>query len=218
MFSIEMFSATLRRTLVTAAVAALTVLAGCANDDSTMPGMDHGSGSSAPPASSAPASSASGTPAAGPHNEADVMFAQMMIPHHEQAIEMSEMIMAKEGIDPQVAELAQQIKDAQAPEIARMRGWLAGWGQNPSPSMGMDHDMGGGTMTQAEMDALEQASGDEAARLFLTGMIKHHQGAITMAELELANGQNPEAKKLAQDIIDAQKAEITKMEQLLTQL
>jgi uncharacterized protein (DUF305 family) len=99
-----------------------------------------------------------------------------------------------------------------------MRGWLAGWGQNPSPSMGMDHDMGGGTMTRAEMDALEKATGEEAARLFLTGMIKHHRGAITMAEQELANGQNPEAKQLAQDIITAQKAEITTMNQLLTQL
>jgi uncharacterized protein (DUF305 family) len=82
----------------------------------------------------------------------------------------------------------------------------------------MDHDMGGGTMTQAEKEALEKASGDEAARLFLTGMIKHHQGAITMAERELDNGQNPEVKHLAQDIITAQKAEIDKMNQLLTQL
>jgi uncharacterized protein (DUF305 family) len=146
------------------------------------------------------------------------MFARMMIPHHQQAIEMSDVILAKEGINSEITELAQQIKDAQAPEIAQMSGWLAGWGQNPSPSMGMDHDMGGGTMTQAEMEALEKASGDEAARLFLIGMVKHHQGAITMAEHELADGQNPEVKQLAQDIIDAQKAEIDKMNQLLTQL
>ena len=78
--------------------------------------------------------------------------------------------------------------------------------------------MGGGTMTRAEMEALGKASGDEAARLFLTGMIKHHQGAITMAEHELANGQNAEARQLAQEIITAQKAEIDKMNQLLRQL
>ena len=73
-------------------------------------------------------------------------------------------------------------------------------------------------MSQADMDALKNANGAEAARLFLTGMIAHHQGAITMAKDELANGQNPEAKQLAQDIIDAQQAEITTMNQLLEQL
>ena len=212
------------RTALTAAAMIGTVaaagLAGCANNDmSNMPGMNQ---SSSPPASSgAPSpsmssSAAAATPAPGPHNDADVMFATMMIPHHQQAIEMSDMILAKEGMNPEVADLARQIKAAQGPEITQMSGWLAGWGENPSP-MGMDHDMGGGMdgmMSQAEMDALDQATGDAAARLFLKGMIKHHQGAITMAEKELADGQNPEAKKLAQQIIDAQKAEIATMNQL----
>ena len=198
------------------AVAGLTVvavagLAGCANDND-MSGMGHGSSS----ASAVPSTTAS--PAAGPHNMDDVMFARMMIPHHQQAIEMSDILLAKDGIDAKVTELATQIKAAQAPEIARMSGWLAGWGQNPSPSMGMDHGDGGGMMSQADMDALKNANGAEAARLFLTGMIAHHQGAITMAKDELANGQNPEAKQLAQDIIDAQQAEITTMNQLLKQL
>jgi uncharacterized protein (DUF305 family) len=145
---------TLRLTLAASVAAAVTGLAGCANDTSDMSGMDHGSSSSASPAapSTPAATAASGTPAAGPHNDADVMFAQMMIPHHQQAIQMSDMILAKDGLNSEIAELAQQIKDAQAPEIARMSGWLAGWGEDPSPSMGMDHDMGGGTMTQAEME------------------------------------------------------------------
>lgn len=201
------------------AVAALTAvavagLAGCSNDNdmSGMPGMDHGSSS----ASAAPSTTLS--PAAGPHNMDDVMFAQMMIPHHQQAIEMSDIILAKDGIDPEVTELASQIKATQAPEIARMSGWLAGWGQNPSPSMGMNHGDGGGMMNQADMDALKNADGTEASLLFLTGMIKHHQGAVTTAQDEVANGQNPEAKQLAQDIIDAQKSEITTMNQLLEQL
>jgi uncharacterized protein (DUF305 family) len=211
---------TLRLALAASVAAAVTALAGCTNDTTDMSGMDHGSSSRAAPATpSTPAgTSASGTPTPGPHNDADVMFAQMMIPHHQQAIQMSDMILAKDGLNSEIAELAQQIKDAQAPEIARMSGWLAGWADDPSPSMGMDHDMGGGMMSEAEMDALEKARGDEASRLFLTGMIKHHQGAITMAEAELADGQNPEAKQLAQDIITAQKAEITTMNQLLTQL
>lgn len=74
---------------------------------------------------------------------------------------------------------------------------------------------GDGLMSQADMDALGQASGDDAARLYLTGMIKHHQGAVTMAQTELAQGQNPDAKKLAQSIVMTQKAEITEMNGLL---
>ena len=152
------------------------------------------------------------------HNAADVTFAQQMIPHHQQAVAMSDVILAKDGIDAKVTDLATQIKAAQAPEIAQMSGWLAGWGENPSPSMGMDHDMGGGMMSQADMDALDQATGKDAARLFLTGMITHHKGAITMAQHEVANGQNPEAIALAQKIITDQQTEITTMNQLLTQL
>jgi uncharacterized protein (DUF305 family) len=211
---------TLRTSLcrsLAAATLAVTGLTGCSTTDtSTMPGMDHGSSGSPSAASSSPAASA--TPAAGPHNDADVMFPQAMIPHHQQAVAMSDMILAKDGIDAKVTDLATQIKAAQAPEIAQMSGWLAGWGENPSPSMGMDHDMGGGMMSQADMDALDQAAGKDAARLFLTGMITHHKGAITMAQHEVANGQSPEAIALAQKIITDQQAEITTMTRLLTQL
>jgi len=205
----------LRRTLPAAAVAAVIVLAGCSsNDMSNMPGMDHGSATA--PALSASAGTA--TPAVGPHNDADVMFAAMMIPHHQQAIEMADLVLAKDGINTEVTDLATQIKAAQGAEITQMSGWLAGWGENPSPSMPMDHDMGGGMMSQADMDELEKATGDEAARLFLAGMIEHHNGAIAMAQQEIANGQNPDAKQLAQDIIDAQQAEIVTMNRLLDQL
>ena len=195
-----------------AALAAVAAIGACSNSATK-----EATSSAAP---STAQTSTSAAPAAA-HNQADMRFARMMIPHHQQAIEMSDMILAKDGIDPQVAELAQQIKDAQAPEITQMRGWLAGWGENPSPSMGgmdgMDHGMGG-TMTEAEMDALEEATGTDAARLFLTGMVKHHQGAITMAEQELAEGENPAAKQLAQTIVDTQQAEITTMNELLSQL
>jgi uncharacterized protein (DUF305 family) len=84
--------------------------------------------------------------------------------------------------------------------------------------MGMDHDMGGGMMSQADMDALDQASGKDATRLFLTGMVTHHKGAITMAQEEVANGENPEAIALAKKIIADQQAEIDTMNQLLEQL
>jgi uncharacterized protein (DUF305 family) len=119
---------TLRLTVAASVAVAVAGLAGCTSNTSDMSGMDHGSSSSASPALTSAEPSAAGTPAAGPHNDADVMFAQMMIPHHEQAIEMSDMILAKDGVNGEITELAQQIKDAQAPEIAQMRGWLAGWG------------------------------------------------------------------------------------------
>lgn len=194
--------------LATAGALAVTVaLAGCGSSS------DMGSMSS-PSSSTTPASSTTATPSAGAHNDADVTFAQMMIPHHRQAIEMADMILAKQGIDSDVTALATQIKTAQTPEINQMTGWLTGWGQSATPSMNMGHDMGG-TMSQADMDALDKATGKDATKLFLTGMVSHHQGAIAMAEDELANGQNADAKKLAQSIKDSQQVEIDKMNQLL---
>jgi uncharacterized protein (DUF305 family) len=198
----------MKRLALGGALAATLVLGACGS--SNMGSM------SSPSTASAPSSSSTAAPAIGPHNDADVTFASMMIPHHNQAIEMSSTLLAKTGIDPKVTALAQKIKAAQAPEVAQMSGWLTGWGSNPSMGgMGGMGDMGDGTMSQTDMDALKNATGDTAAQLFLTGMTKHHQGALAMAQTELASGQNADAKKLAQDIITAQKAEITEMNQLL---
>ena len=152
------------------------------------------------------------------HNQADVTFTQMMVPHHEQALEMAQLASSRAS-SADVKALAANIEAAQQPEIDKMNGWLNAWGAESMS--GMDHgsmDMGQGMMSQADMDALDKATGTEAAKLFLTGMIKHHRGAITMAQQQIANGQNPEAKQLAQDIIDAQQTEITTMNQLLDQL
>ena len=186
------------------ALAGAIALGGCGSSGS---GGDTGSTSSP---SAAPTAAATGTPAAGAHNDADVMFAQMMIPHHRQAIEMADMILAKPDIDPVVAALATEIKGAQTPEIDQMTGWLIGWGLNATPSMDMD-----GTMSQADMNALDQATGKDAEELFLTGMTTHHQGAIAMAKTELTNGQNTDAKKLAQSISDTQQVEINTMNKML---
>jgi uncharacterized protein (DUF305 family) len=164
-------------------------------------------------ASSTTHATAAATPASGPHNEADVMFASMMIPHHNQAIEMSDMLLAKSDIDPKITALAQKIKAAQGPEVAQMRGWLVGWGEDPNAGA-MHHGGDDGMLSQVEMDALKNATGAEATTLFLDGMIKHHTGAITMAETELEEGANPDAKKLAQAIIDTQEAEIIEMKKL----
>ena len=164
------------------------------------------------------------------HNDADIMFAQMMIPHHQQAVEMSEMLLAKEGIPAQVVEFAQGVIDAQGPEIDRMNAMLEAWGQRPvTDSGGMDHgemggmdhgEMGGmsGMMSQEDMTALEEAQGTEAARLYLEQMTAHHEGAVDMARDEVADGQNPHAITLAEQIINDQEAEIAQMQQMLTDL
>ena len=194
-----------------APVALALALAGCttttAGDGAGMPGMGHGGGSSSSPSAMIQ----------GEYNAADSMFAMMMIPHHEQAIEMSDIILAKNGVDQRVLDLAQQIKDAQGPEIELMESWLDDWGMPSSGGMnGMDH--GDGMMSDADMDALEAADGSAAARLYLEQMIEHHEGAIEMAQDELDDGANRDVLALAQRIITSQTAEIATMEDLLTQI
>lgn len=149
-------------------------------------------------------------------NPADVMFAQMMIPHHEQAIEMSELILAKDGVDPEVVELAEEITAAQGPEIEQMESWLDEWG---APSMDADGmgGMGGmdGMLTEEELDELEAADGTTGTTLFLEGMIEHHEGAIDMAERHQEHGESDEALALSASIIETQAAEIERMRELL---
>lgn len=188
--------------LAPAAVAIALALSGCAGG--SMPGMDMGD-------SDAPNSSESAT---AEFNSADVMFAQMMIPHHEQAVAMSDMLLAKEGIDPRVIDLATQIKDAQQPEIDQLRDWLDGWGQEESGMSGMD----GGMMSDDDMAALENATGPEAARLFLEQMTVHHESAIEMARAEVEDGQNADAKAMAETIVATQTEELATMQELLASL
>lgn len=155
------------------------------------------------------------------HNDADVTFAQEMIPHHAQAVQMSDMLLAKDDVDPEVVDLAEQIKDAQAPEIETMSGWLEQWGEDvPATDMGsmdMDSMNMDGMMSSEDMSALDAAESTDAAQLFLEGMTEHHQGAIEMAEQEVEDGEAPEAIDLAETIIDSQQAEIDEMEQLVDQ-
>ena len=144
------------------------------------------------------------------------MFAQMMIPHHEQAIEMSDLILAKDGVDPAVVDLAEEIKGAQGPEIEQLEAWLDEWGM---PSM-MDGDRGGmdgmdGMLSDDEMEELEAADGTTGTTLFLEGMIEHHEGAIDMAEQHQESGEHEGALELSADIIESQTAEIERMRELL---
>ncbi|KWX68941.1 DUF305 domain-containing protein [Mycobacterium sp. NAZ190054] len=159
------------------------------------------------------------------HNDADATFARDMIPHHEQAVVMSDIMLGKDGIDPRVTQLAEQIKAAQGPEIDTMRQWLTDWGV-PAPSGHEGHDMGGGAvdhagmgmMTEEQLEQLRQAQGVEAARLFLTGMIAHHEGAVRMAQTEVDSGQAPQAVDLAHAIIETQQREIATMREILGSL
>jgi uncharacterized protein (DUF305 family) len=138
-----------------------------------------------------------------------------MIPHHEQAVEMSDMLLAKDGVDEQVRDLATQIKDAQQPEIDQLRQWLSEWGQEETDMGGMNH---GGMMSDAEMAALEAATGAEASGLFLEQMTVHHEGAIEMAQAEVDDGVNADATTMAEAIVATQTDEIALMRDLLANL
>ncbi|GAA3245626.1 DUF305 domain-containing protein [Streptomyces labedae] len=214
----------LRRRL--AVVGAITagglLLAACGGND--MEGMDHGSGSSA---SATATPTAGDNPAPGAFNDADVMFAQMMIPHHEQAVEMAKLADGR-AADAEIKTLAADIEKAQGPEIETMKSWLKAWGKPESAeeSMpGMDHGSGGmddsqmsGMMADDDMKKLEAAKGAEFDRMFAEMMIEHHKGAIAMAEDEQKSGRNATAKKLAGEVVNTQSAEVEKFEKILDRL
>jgi uncharacterized protein (DUF305 family) len=196
------------------ALVALVVTAGCSSSDSgNEHRAEHSTSVSATASPTAPA-------AAEAHNDADVMFAQQMIPHHTQAIEMSDTLLAKQGIDPRVTELANQIKAAQGPEIQQMQGWLTQWGTPSMPPMSGHGDMPGmsGIMSEQDMTALKDAQGVDAGKLFLTQMITHHKGAITMAQSEIKDGQYPPAVEMARAIVTTQQQEIDTMNGILASL
>jgi uncharacterized protein (DUF305 family) len=155
------------------------------------------------------------SPADVPHNEADIAFAQQMVPHHAQAVEMADLVPGRTNT-PAVIAIAERVTAAQAPEIATMTGWLTAWGATPDAHADHGTDMPG-MMAETDMAALRAATGEDFDQRWLAMMVVHHQGAIEMAEKELAEGVNPDAKRLAQQIIDAQRAEIREMQTLLPQ-
>lgn len=154
-------------------------------------------------------------------NDADVTFAQQMIPHHEQAVEMAQMAQGQASSED-VLSLAEDIEAAQGPEIATLRGWLETWGEDV-PASGMEHgDMGHdsgdpmpGMMDEQQMSDLTAASDATWDQMFLEMMIEHHEGAVEMAEVEVEQGEDPDAVALASKIISDQKAEIALMLELL---
>ncbi len=221
------------RTLLIPVVTAATAiaLASCGSSSAGNPGEGvPGMAGMNSASSSAPV----GPAAVGPHNPADVTFAAGMIPHHRQAVAMAQMALTA-ATNPAIKDLAAEVKAAQDPENQTMSGWLTGWGQPvPAPNQDMSQmgsstsgTMGdgaaggssmGGMMTNQQMSQLSATSGAAFDRLWLQMMTTHHQGAVAMAQTELTDGANTEAKQLAQSIIDSQSKEITTMTTLLDTL
>lgn len=179
----------------------------------------------APENSTAPEISAE--PADQVHNAADTAFAQMMIIHHEGAIEMADLAV-EQADSADVRSLAERISAAQGPEIEQMSGWLEGWGEDVTPMgdmegmagmEGMDSAMDMDGMDQeGAMAELDQLTGAEFDRRFLELMIAHHEGAVEMAETQAAAGENPQGLALAEKIVADQQSEIAEMEQMLEEL
>lgn len=196
------------RTTVTGLLAAVLLLAACGDDPT--------SSTAESPSSSASARQATFT-------QQDVDFAAGMHAHHEQAVEMAEMVLAADPT-PEVADLAERIKAAQTPEITELEEILELMGEEPGSSTGhgsahgADTPMHSGMMTDEQMQALDGADGIEACRQFLTLMQEHHAGAIASAEEQLEKGSYPPLLEMAESIRSSQAAEITEMQQLLAQL
>ncbi|MET8003410.1 DUF305 domain-containing protein [Nonomuraea glycinis] len=195
-----------RRMQFIVAAAGLALLTACGGDSGSMAAHE-GMNNSTPTVTTAQPSAA--------FNDADVMFAQMMIPHHEQAVEMADLAPTRAS-DPEIKDLATEIKAAQDPEIQIMKGWLVEWSE-PAPEGGMGHDMPG-IMSEQDMKKLGAAKGKEFDKLFAEQMIAHHEGAIEMARTELTNGSNLQAKELAKAIETTQQAEVVKLQKILDRL
>jgi uncharacterized protein (DUF305 family) len=196
-------------------MSAVVVLAGCSDTAET-------------PAAGSSATDESSADQSAEFNDADVTFAQGMIPHHEGALTMAE-VATDRASDPRVVDLAERIRAGQDPEIDLMNGWLEDWGQplqNDSGDMGgMDHgsegtggkDHGSEGMGGMAMEDMPGA-GPEFDRMWLEAMIEHHDGAVEMARTEIEDGRNAEALDLARLISQTQTQEIEEMQQLLTEL
>ncbi|MFD1811608.1 DUF305 domain-containing protein [Rhodococcus gannanensis] len=200
-----------------AAVAAgALIVAGCSDsDDGAGHSMDS-MGSMSMTTSAPPAESSSD------RNAADVMWTQMMIPHHQQAVEMAALAQGRTE-NAELLELASRIQAAQDPEIELMTSWLTAWGEPTMTNEGMDHssmgDMGdmSGMMSADDMATLENAIGAEFDRAWLEMMIAHHQGAIDSSRAIQANGTNEQVDELAGKIVAGQQAEIEQMKAMLGQ-
>ena len=184
-------------TLTIVALTSVVLLGACSSHDMDSMGID------------------GSVPESAVFNEADVTFSQMMIPRHEQAIEMSDI-----ALDPNteasatIIELATQIKGAQDPEISQMKNLITTWGM-PTDMGSMDHSsMMDGMLSLKEMQTLGKLKGPESDKAWAKAMIAHHKGAIAMANDVLADGKNSEILTLARAVVSGQTSEIETLEPL----
>ncbi|MCK8681486.1 DUF305 domain-containing protein [Streptomyces lichenis] len=208
---------------VAVALAALLGLTGCddsaAKPDATPKAAASGSGPAvvAPGRPGEPARTLSPEDAArevvpDTPNSADYTYAQMMIVHHGQALEMAALA-PKQASSAQVKGVAGRIAAAQGPEVSAMRGWLDRNG-GPRAQSGHDHGKMPGMATAAELKRLRAARGAAFDELFLKLMITHHQGALAMATEALSDGNNVQVEEMATDVIAQQTAEIERMRRM----
>ncbi|GGT72877.1 DUF305 domain-containing protein [Streptomyces lateritius] len=205
--------ATRKLALAGAVAAAGLLLAACGTDDSASSEAHHGETT----ASASPSRSATATESAAPgaFNDADVTFAQLMIPHHQQALEMARLADGR-AEDTEIKRLVVDIEKAQGPEIEKMKTWLKSWGR-PESAGHNGHAMAG-MMSEQDMKALAAAKGSAFDRKFAELMIAHHEGAVEMAEAERKNGRDETAKKLADDVVRTQSAEVAQLRKILDRL
>lgn len=214
------------------AAAALVALTACGSSDSSDHSVHASSTTAGTPIVSSPTTSAtttagaehsdhsghsaspSGSGTTDPARQGDIMFAQMMIPHHNQALVLAGMVTAgHHEQSAKVTDLAERIKKAQGPEIATMRSWLKSWGAPDQPA---DHQMAmPGMVSDADLQKITAAKGAEFDRLWMTHMIAHHEGAVSMAEQVKKTTKDAAVTKLANDIIAGQRAEIAEMKAAL---
>ncbi|MDT9687218.1 DUF305 domain-containing protein [Streptomyces sp. P9(2023)] len=201
--------------LTGAVLVAGLLLSGCGTDSSE-----------ATPASAPSASSASPTaaPTAAAFNDADVAFAQAMIPHHEQALEMAKLADGR-AEDAGVKKIVADVEKAQDPEIRTMKAWVKAWGKPETAGDGGGHSSGhgggdamAGMMSEQDMKDLGTLRGKAFDRKFAELMIAHHEGAVEMAETERKNGRDAKARKLADDVVRTQSAEIAELRKILERL
>ena len=158
------------------------------------------------------------TPSAADFNESDVMFAQMMIPHHQQAVELADLALEPtSAASPEILQLAQQIRDGQEPEIKQMTALLIQWEQplDSHAAMGHGSEMEG-MLSEQEMMRLATLTGSEFDAAWIAAMTIHHQGAIAMASVAANDGVNPDIKALTAAIIEVQQREIETLQALST--
>lgn len=200
----RVMTSTTRLLTLAAAFAAVLFVSGCTETPASDGHTDHTHGASEDGQSAA-------------FNDADVTFAKDMIPHHEQAVEMSALVPDRSS-DPAVIELAAAISKAQEPEVGQMQAFLKEWTGN-SETGHEGHDMGAmkmqGMVDGATMEKLKTLKGADFDTLWLRSMIGHHEGAIAMAETEIADGADADAKELAEEIVSVQQSEIAQMKSML---